>query len=403
MKNIFVLLWVVFLSITPLLAQSEADKQEAYDQLNEWVVVKLTLAFMEDLYSFTPEEKGVNGNNKEYSTYKQLYDDYSAFKEGIDLDEISEVLKNGNWKSANRVEFFNYRNELIRSSTHSDFSFIKYKPINTLGFLNREKALNEIIDKFEEILKTKKPVEKITKIKEKETTVPSDTVQTTQPRNNSANNSSYLSFILLGVLLICIGVMFYLFRKVKNLNETILKFKEITSKQPKRNIFDSEFNDLILEKKSLITTIQFQKEEIESLRNTNNIFIPSESSTKEDEIITPPNTFDLEVPNNNNLIYLSSPFQNLTFANEDASKDKTLNSLYFVEFNEQNQTGELSILTDSNLSKALNSPDIYLETACIYDNEYSNNAKAIVLVEKGEIKLDCKDWIVTKKVRIKFI
>ena len=93
----------------------------------------------------------------------------------------------------------------------------------------------------------------------------------------------------------------------------------------------------------------------------------------------------------------------LTFANEDASKEKTLDSLYLVEFDKQMQTGELSVIADADLSRALNSPDSYLETACAYDNEYFNNARTIQVTEKGEIKLDGEDWTVTKKVRIKFI
>ena len=46
---------------------------------------------------------------------------------------------------------------------------------------------------------------------------------------------------------------------------------------------------------------------------------------------------------------------------------------------------------------------VNLETACIFDNEYFNNARGIKVLEKGEIKLEGEDWKVTKKVRIKFI
>ena len=51
----------------------------------------------------------------------------------------------------------------------------------------------------------------------------------------------------------------------------------------------------------------------------------------------------------------------------------------------------------------LNSDYSYLETACMYDNEYNHNARSVKLVEPGEIRLSGEDWIVTKKVRIKFI
>ena len=121
------------------------------------------------------------------------------------------------------------------------------------------------------------------------------------------------------------------------------------------------------------------------------------------EIISEITELEVSKKHSTEIIYLSSPFQNLTFANEDASKEKTLDSLYLVEFDEQMQTGELSVMVDADLSRALNSPDSYLETACTYDNEYFNNARAIQVTEKGEIKLDGDDWNVTKKVKIKFI
>ena len=127
------------------------------------------------------------------------------------------------------------------------------------------------------------------------------------------------------------------------------------------------------------------------------------SSEKIPKIIS--ETTDLEVSNQHSteIIYLSLPFQNLTFANEEASKEKNSDSLYLVEFDKQMQTGELSVIMDADFSRALNSPDSYLERACTYDNVYFNDARAVQVTEKGEIKLDGNDWNVTKKVRIKFI
>ena len=116
------------------------------------------------------------------------------------------------------------------------------------------------------------------------------------------------------------------------------------------------------------------------------------------EIISETTELEVSKQHLTEIIYLSSPFQNLTFADEDASKEKTLDSLYLVEFDKQTQIGELSVIMDANFSKALNSPDFYLETACTYDNVYFNNARAVQVTEKGEIKLDGNDWNVTKKV-----
>ena len=58
---------------------------------------------------------------------------------------------------------------------------------------------------------------------------------------------------------------------------------------------------------------------------------------------------------------------------------------------------------DADLSRALNSPDHYLEKACVYENAFNINATSIEVIEEGEVKLDNQDWLVISKVKIKFI
>jgi hypothetical protein len=231
---------------------------------------------------------------------------------------------------------------------------------------------------------------------------------TEQNNKNSSTYSPFLFYGVIGSLIISLIVIFSLSSKVKKLKsgrsiKKNPKHSKTNSLNPDRFNLNSELINLRVENRELKINIEYFKKEIEKLK-ANSISVIEHPNS---DIIsdTTSKSIKLNVPEQktSNLIYLSSPFQNLTFANEDASKDKTLNTLYQVEFNEQMQTGDLSVLVDSDLSKALNSPDSYLETACTYDNEYSNNARAIKVIENGEIKLEGEDWIVTKKVRIKFI
>ena len=152
MRKLIVLLWVFLLSITSTIAQSSDENEEVYDQLKEWAVAKLTIAYMEDLYLFTPDEKGDRGSEREYKTYKKLHTDYTIFKEDINLDSISELLKKGAWSGASKDQFLKYKNELFNSG-YNNFRNIIYVPSGTYEGLpikksNREKAIDQIIDYF---------------------------------------------------------------------------------------------------------------------------------------------------------------------------------------------------------------------------------------------------------------
>ena len=100
------------------------------------------------------------------------------------------------------------------------------------------------------------------------------------------------------------------------------------------------------ENRELKINIENLKKEVEELKNNNPSLNKKPKTPPLSE--SPSQTIELEVTQQqiSNLIYLSSPFQNLTFANEDATKERTSNSLYQVEFNQQTQKGELSVLVE---------------------------------------------------------
>lgn len=120
---------------------------------------------------------------------------------------------------------------------------------------------------------------------------------------------------------------------------------------------------------------------------------------QEDEIS---DAIELKISKPNN-IYLPSPFEDNRFSIEDVSNERTHSSLYQITLDDSNATGKLLILENADFTRALNSPDLYLEKACVYENAFNATARGISVVEPGKVKLDKDDWIITEKIKIKFI
>lgn len=436
MRKFATLLCIVFLFIPPILAQSNERNQEVYDQLKEWAIVKLTIAYIEDLKGWSPQTE--NTDTDEYKTYIRLIDNYQEFSNDkeINLENVGELLETGDW-SKTKTNVFNLYKEFVKDSEYSfnDISVVGYtEGMTTESFDETIAALN---NKYEELLSYKKNI-KEGDVEKSKTESSSGT-----SANEVTTKTSKLSFGIYGIIIVVVIIIFiFLLMKDKmrhNINKgnndpynnsldykdsTILQLiDDMEGSKVKVDSLNQSIKRFEKEIKDLRDEVRNLKNEVDNLKKgrfENNSY-PMNTSTNSDSMNvqthsniiddTPSQPISLDVSQStnvsqsisNNLIYLPSPFQDMTFSNEDASKDRTLNSLYMIEFNEQMKIGELSILVDADLSKALNSPDTYLKTACTYDNDYSNTAKAIKVTDKGSIKLEGEDWKVTKKVRIKFI
>ena len=416
MRKLIVFLWVFLLSTTSILAQSSDENQEVYDQLKQWAVVKLTIAYMEDLYLFTPDKKGDIGSDEEYKTYKKLHSDYTLFKENINLDSISALLIGGEWTSANKIEFLEYKKELLHSG-YKNFKKINYIPSATrdsipIEMLNRDKALVQINQRFDLLTQQNNEA---TIVEDDDSSVKElinneTPIQTTPTITKSNTPFSLFLKIFIGFLLVTSSFFnFVFYNKNNKLKEDKIRIQNNSKSSSNDKISRLEqqlkhAQQELLSKNNEIDNLNRRLIKIEDTdRISDNYFSNPPSSERMPEIISEITELEVSNQHSTEIIYLSSPFQNLTFANEEASKEKNSDSLYLVEFDKQMQTGELSVIMDVDFSRALNSPDSYLEGACTYDNVYFNNAKAVQVTEKGEIKLDGNDWNVTKKVRIKFI
>lgn len=102
-------------------------------------------------------------------------------------------------------------------------------------------------------------------------------------------------------------------------------------------------------------------------------------------------------------VFLPSPFDEKRFSIEDVSFDRSPSSLYYINLDSSERSGDIYILEDSDFTKALNSPAQFLEKVCVFENAFSNNATRIENVMKGTVVLDGDDWLVKEKIKIKFI
>lgn len=102
-------------------------------------------------------------------------------------------------------------------------------------------------------------------------------------------------------------------------------------------------------------------------------------------------------------VFLPSPFEEKRFSIEDVSFDRNQSSLYYIDLDISEKSGNIYILEDSDFTKALNSPAQFLEKVCLFENAFSNNATRVENVQKGTVILDGDDWLVKEKIRIKFI
>ena len=111
----------------------------------------------------------------------------------------------------------------------------------------------------------------------------------------------------------------------------------------------------------------------------------------------------LSESNNKRKIFYKAPFKDRRFAIENGSEFSNPDYLYKIETTEDSVEGELTLLVKNDLTRALNSPFQFLETACEYENSFNPDANGIEVISNGEVVKEDQDWLIKKKIVIKFI
>lgn len=383
MKKILMVVFLTVFSMGITHGQTQQDSISKYNKINKWAVVKLTIAYMTDYNKSNATEK---------ETYTQLKKKYEIYTDKIDLGSFEEALNNG-WKTTKIQVYEKYKKELVDSITTFNFNTISFKPQGNEE--SRLIALSQINEKFDSLIKTNHHV----KYSNPKTAAPQ--VEKIQVQGKT----SLFEIIIYVILMISIILNVFLFlwnRSLKSGQKTdkVGDFDDFYKLENTR--LKSENEVLKIENSSLNLEIEKLKQTPISSMNNN------ENSSKEEipvaDVLSAP--IVLEVKNEQNIkktIYLTSPFAERKFAIEDVSETEKPTSLYVAEIDTKTNKGVIRLIETADLSRALNSPSLYLETVCDYENPYNVVAKGIKVMDSGEISLEGEDWVVKKKIKIKFI
>lgn len=399
MRKIGWLFIVIFLFINNSYGQTKQDSITSFKKVNKWAVVKLTIAYMEDLRGW-PKKNAKK--NQELETYNKLKTNYDSYLGNIDLEAVSNLLLKG-WGKTRDGVFQNYKKELVDSSiTANNFEKIYFVP-EKASPNKRSEAIKEIKAKYSSFLPKQ---EKETKKVEEATfeTEPSKVVTTNKEKTSLLNIVVYIALVIsLLIILFLIIVLKKAFKEVDDLKEegrkrakgiqvdynTESKTNEtIDSLKRKNDSLEKQIevltNKLYSPKNSLKTDLEEQPvEDKKSLPRGLSIAKKKQAITR--------------------LIYFPSPFEDNRFSNEDVSETQVPFSLYVAEIEGNTNRGSISLIEKADLSRALNSPNTFLEPVCNYENAYSSSTKEIKVIAKGDVVLEGEDWVVKTKIRIKFI
>jgi hypothetical protein len=387
--------------------QTKNDSIEAYKKVNKWAVVKLTIAYMEDLrnWSSITKKEGLETNLKnEFDDYLKLVKDYKEYTEFIELDSFSVSL-NDNWRGTKKAVFEKYKIEFCDSISKYNFENVGFIPEKTTNTQNRLNALKLIQAKYNSFLP---------KIENDDIFAELANTSLQINRNTSDNvkkrKTSFSSIIIYLLLTVSVFLNILLFGRFIPLRKNKLKDNSKSKDSLEKWNLDLQDSIRVLKEKNKqlqenITTkertiisneYQFRDVKIEQ-KTDNEIIIKDQPSL----------TVNLNVTKieetKKNLIYLPSPFEERKFANEDASEIEKSTSLYLAIVDGNSNKGTITLIESADLSRALNSPNIYLETVCEYENAYNSEAKGIKVITDGEVVLEGQDWVVKSKIKIKFI
>lgn len=402
MKKFLLVLGMSFLLTNASYGQTQQDSINAYNKVKKWAVVKLTIAYMEDLKGWPPhsaENEFDKSDPLEVETYKKINNKYRNYSTQVDLDQVAELLLNG-WKKTRDSIFKKYKEDIVDSIKPNLYHFqeIEFVPEKTSTIINREKVIVEINKKYNSLLSTQKKVIEKHSSSKITTQQISESNQIDIGSKNQSETGVYLVYILLTVSVL-LNVYLIFRNRSKKKNRTPEKNKY-------QNYYESQ--NKVLERKNTALT-----QELDELKN---IIKNYKILSKEDKVISQIKevvedqkapTMEFEIPKTEQavkkLIYFPSPFENNRFAAEDESEIVKPTSLYVAEIDEVSNKGIITLIENADLSRALNSPNIYLETVCEYENAYNPNAKGIKVIKDGEVVLENDDWIVLSKIKIKFI
>ena len=318
MKKFLLAIVLLVIPVCTVFGQSSTSKDSlAYLKLNKWAVVKLTIAYMEDV--------GMKQGN-EKKTYDNLKSKYETFSDEIILEDFEKALSDG-WTTTKIKVYDKYKKELVDSVSNYNFNNILFKPLGNEN--SRSIALSQINEKFDSLVQTKQPAR-----------IEKPQVFKSTPENSPVHSKTSLFEMAMYLLLvISIFLNIFLFFKFKSRRKEQKPDKvskhDYLHNSEKREL-RSEIEQLRKENSLLKLEIETNKQTQISTLNNNEVIIKEEIPVV--DVIS--ETINLEVKNEQNLkktIYLPTPFEERKFAIEDVSETEKQISLYVAEIDLKNK------------------------------------------------------------------
>lgn len=363
-------------------------KGNAIVNLEREIVLKLTLSYFED-YSV---DKVLNKQEKNgISSFKKIINkkDSLSYPDGV-----KEFLKDGkNGWSKSGIKVFTEYFKSIQTAKES-LLLCKdqmYKPSRVVSSKYLDSTFNALLN------------ESLEKSNDENVKVYDDknSSEFTETKKESAEES-YLSewvyWVIIGVLLVLV-IYFYNLYKILDydLSEIKSKYRKLKNDHKKdKQSYDNRIKNL--EKETSLSN-----EKVEALKNNISTQNDSKSIDESNKSEEPEKVIEDKkfVPKE---IYLPPPYADSKINAEEAKESSFDMALYKIILDKSEKSGELWLYKNKDvLELAFNSPDKYLERACINSNAREKHHKSIDTLKPGKVVLEADIWIIEEKLTIKFI
>ncbi|OAD45910.1 hypothetical protein LPB303_06380 [Polaribacter atrinae] len=401
--------------------------KEEYDIAVDYCACKISYAYTNQYIS---NGKAENYNQNEFNREKKSFESVIKQKlencnieEHITYDKLKVLLSNNNFSGfAGKLE------SAVKESKKVNLDGInKQQAINNIlnGFYNNDdfskivlkySAVKELKSSLEsELNKTLNSLKEQTSFEDNETINTAESITTNEINHsnsiinkedtNQLKSTFFPNWLLFALILLAFIILFiYNYISNKKLNERIdrrLSKSEYEQSKiqfnPSNNRNKSNNSRPERDIKDIYDKISKLNLDIERLQNSNtNSSVSGMQKTSQVKSISQPKPKETQ-----KFAFAKTPVSDKVFNAFDVNDDKD-GKFYKFTLKENNQAEFQFFNTENSAKRALNAPDSFLYPACEETEPLNQNAKKIITIKPGiAIKQDDK-WIVKEKAQITY-
>ena len=419
MYKFFTLLTVILFTSLSLNAQ---NSKEEYDKAVDYCACKIAYAYTNQYIS---NGKAESYNQNEFNKEKKAFENIIKNKlenckieEHIAFDDLNILLSNNNFKGfADKL-----KGAVEESKKVNIDSLNKQQAINNIlnGFYDNE-DFNKIVLKYSAVKELKSSLEtdlnsfkEQTSFENNETINTAESITTNKINHSNSNinredtNQSESTFFpnwLLFVLILLAFIILFIYNNLSNrkLNERIdrrlskseyeqsnIQINPSNSRNKSNSHFERDIRDIYQKISDLNIAM-------EGLQNSNsNSSVSSIHKTSQVKNISQPKPKETQ-----KFVFAKTPIEDKVFNAFDVTDDED-GKFYKFLLKENNQAEFEFFNTENSAKRALNAPDSFLYPACEETEPLNQNANKIITIKPGiAIKQENK-WIVKEKAQITY-